>query len=116
MELSPFGEAVNCAATQELLSILWNPKIHYRVHKIPPPVPILSQINPVHATPSYLSKFYLMLSTHLSLGRPSGLFSSGFPTIILYAVLFSPIRAMCTVHLILLDLIILFILGEEYKL
>jgi hypothetical protein len=28
MELSPSWEAANCAATQEILSILWNPKVH----------------------------------------------------------------------------------------
>jgi hypothetical protein len=68
MEHSPSWDAANCAATQELHNILWSPKVHYRVHKSPPLVPILSLLNPVHSIPP---RSILILSTHLRLGLPS---------------------------------------------
>jgi hypothetical protein len=61
MDLIPSSEAANCAATQELPSILRNLRVHYHVHKSPPLVPTLSQIDPVHTTPSYLSKIHFKI-------------------------------------------------------
>jgi hypothetical protein len=72
------------------------------------PYPEPDQSNPYNFILSIL-----ILFTHLRLGLPSGLFPSGFPTIILYAFFFAPIRATCPAHLILLDLFI--ILEEENK-
>jgi hypothetical protein len=43
-----------------------------------------------------------MLFIHIHLGRPSGLFPSGFPTNNLYTFLFSPIRATCPAYLTIL--------------
>ena len=62
---------------------------------------------------SFLS--ILILSSHLCLCFPSGLFPSGVPIKTLYTPLLSPIHATCPVYLILLDFITRTIFGEECR-
>jgi hypothetical protein len=65
MELSPSWESANCAATQELPSILWNPKVQYRT------ISLARSIQSIPSHPISLRSI-LILPTHLRLGLPSG--------------------------------------------
>jgi len=92
MEHSPSWEANRFQANQEIPRILWNPKVHYRIHKFPPPVHILSQINPVHTPPHpTFWRSILILSSHLRLSLPSWIFPPGLLTKILCTPLIFPI-------------------------
>ena len=89
-EAESFLRSNRFSANQEIPRILWNLKVHYRIHKCLPPVPIPSQFDLVHPPHPTSWRSILILFSHLRLGLPSGLFPSGFPTKTLYTPLLFP--------------------------
>ena len=115
MVQSPSWEANWFAASQEILRILRNPKVHYRTHKRPPPVSILGQPNPVHIPTSHLLEIHPNIIHPSTPRSPQWPLSLRFPQQDPIHPLSSPIRATCPAHLILLDFITRTLLGEEYR-
>ena len=87
-----------------------NPEVHYRPYISSSLVPTSTRsIQSPRSQPTSV-KFILILSSHLRLGLPRGLFPSGYPTKTLYACLDNSMHATSPAYLSSLIM-----LGEEYN-
>jgi hypothetical protein len=115
MVLRPFREANSHSASREVPHLLWDPKVHYRIHKGPTLVPIPSQMHIASNVLLSFSKIRYNFISNLLLGLQSALFPSDFPTKILHAFLISPMRATCSTHFMLLYFVTVITFDEAYK-
>jgi hypothetical protein len=112
---SPSWEANRFSATQDISRTLWNPKVHYRIHKCPTPVLILSQIDPVHTPTSQFLNIHLNIILPSTPGSPKWSISFRFPHQNPVYTSRLVICATCPAYLIFLEFITCKILGEQYR-
>jgi len=67
MDNSPSWEAKSSSYNQEIPGILWNLKVHYRIHGSLTPVLTPSHVNPVHAPPPQ----YYFSNSHVDIILPN---------------------------------------------
>jgi len=103
IEQSSSWEANWFSASQEIPRILWKPKVHYRIHKCPPPVPILRLIDAVHYPTFHFLKSHLNIILPSKPGSSKWSLFFRFPHQQPVYTAPLPVRVTCPAHLILLD-------------
>ena len=106
-------EANSSSAGQEIPRILWNPKVHDRVHNSPRHVPAVRQTTPVHSFATDFCKIHLSIILPFRPRSSKRSLSFRLPNQTLYAPLLSPTRATWPVHLTFLDFITWMIFCEQ---
>ena len=112
MEQTPSWEANRSLATQEIRLILCNLKVHYRIHNCLSPVPILSQLDPVHTPTSHFMNIDLNIILPSMSGSSKWTLSFSFPH--QNSAYTSPLPHTYYTPRPSLDLITRTVFGEQY--
>ena len=78
-EQSTSWEGNRFSVSQEIPRIVGNPKVHYRSHKCPPSVPILSQVDQSIPPTSYFLEIHFNIILPSAPGSPKWSLSLRFP-------------------------------------
>jgi len=88
------------SAGQEIPRLSWNPKFHCRDYESPPLDPLLNRFSSFIPLHSSSLKHFLILSSHLHLGLPTGLFKFFPEKKNKFSILTSLMHPNCSTYLI----------------